>query len=407
MSDSNRVRLSFAQEATYGTQPNATLKDLRITGESLKQATNTVTSQELRSDRNIPDLLRTNANVDGDINFELSCQSAALNFDDWWRIALGSAVSYPGFTSVTLESLTFTSAGASTYSGTILRGSAWTFPVGRWIRVQAGTGAANLGWWKITAIGTTSVANDTLTVVGHQDMVSGASTGATVRCHGSIVNGTTQYSMTLVKQFLDLSADSDYEIYTGCMIDRVSLSVTADQIITGSWSLLGKNAQSHTGNYLSGADVGYTAAPTNIVLTGVNNVVAVMEDNAPFVATGFTFQLSNNLRARQVIGTFGAYSIGQGSVTATGTLTAYFASKTIMDKYLNATASTLSLIVAETPTEVAGSYQIWDFQQVKFTSGQVLSTGLNGDVMVELAWQALLESSETEAGNHTVRYTRG
>src|SRR6185369_3011806 len=92
MSDSNRIRLSYALETTYATPPTGTYTDLRITGESLKADTNTVSSQELRSDRNIPDNVRVGFGATGDVNFELSCITppSGLNLDRIWRYALGS-----------------------------------------------------------------------------------------------------------------------------------------------------------------------------------------------------------------------------------------------------------------------------------------------------------------------------
>lgn len=418
MSDSNRTRISYGLESTYGTHPGGALIDLRTTGESLKVDKNTVASQELRSDRNIPDLLTVGVSSAGDLNFELSCYtpgSPLLNFDQWWLYLLGSN----GYAStVTISSLSciFTTSGAGTYQGTIQRtggGSFSTFTVGQWIRNQSGTftggsTAANQGWWKIISMGTTSVPNDTITVIGFKDIVSGTvdgaggSTFATMRQHGMIVNGTQANSITIEKNFQDLSGADAWEIHNGLMIDRVSLSVKNDQIVTGSWGLIGKIGAS------AGATGGssYVLTNTNDVMTGVANVVGILEGNKPLAMTEFTMQIQTNLRPRQVIGTLGNIGVGLGSFVVTGTLKAYFATKTLADKYLNATATSLTLAVAEQPTGVAGNYQIWDMQQVKLSAGQVVATGINGDVMMEFSYQALLEAAEP-VGNYTLRYTRG
>lgn len=54
MSDTNRIRLAYGAESTYGTAPSGNpAKELRLTSESLKQDTGTVTSGEIRNDRNI------------------------------------------------------------------------------------------------------------------------------------------------------------------------------------------------------------------------------------------------------------------------------------------------------------------------------------------------------------------
>lgn len=73
MSDSNRARLSFVEETTLGTTPGSpAMKTVRYTGETLNfNVVNTV-SEEIRSDRQVPDLIQTGAATQGDVNIELS-----------------------------------------------------------------------------------------------------------------------------------------------------------------------------------------------------------------------------------------------------------------------------------------------------------------------------------------------
>src|SRR5690349_3159718 len=74
MSDSNRTNLAYVKETTYGVTPGGppTLKNIRYTGEGLSQENTTVTSQEIRSDRQVAGLFRTGIRVAGDVNFEFS-----------------------------------------------------------------------------------------------------------------------------------------------------------------------------------------------------------------------------------------------------------------------------------------------------------------------------------------------
>jgi hypothetical protein len=51
MSDTNRVRMSFIEEVTYGVTPAGNLTDFRYTGETLGQETSTKLSDEIRADR--------------------------------------------------------------------------------------------------------------------------------------------------------------------------------------------------------------------------------------------------------------------------------------------------------------------------------------------------------------------
>ena len=91
MADSSQTQLYFVEETTWGTTPAAALKELRFTGESLGFNIETVTSNEIRADRQVSDLIQTNASASGAVNFELSYGAydeliAAALFGDWTAI---------------------------------------------------------------------------------------------------------------------------------------------------------------------------------------------------------------------------------------------------------------------------------------------------------------------------------
>ena len=72
MSDTNLVSVAIAAESTFGTAPTTGYKFLRYTGESLQFNINNTQSAEIRNDRNVSDMVRTDASVSGDLNFELT-----------------------------------------------------------------------------------------------------------------------------------------------------------------------------------------------------------------------------------------------------------------------------------------------------------------------------------------------
>ena len=74
MTDTNRASLLLAPQTAWGTVAASTIesKAIRMTGESLTYNISNTQSDEIRSDRNVSDLIRTDASVAGDINFELS-----------------------------------------------------------------------------------------------------------------------------------------------------------------------------------------------------------------------------------------------------------------------------------------------------------------------------------------------
>lgn len=71
--DSNRVQLSYVAEVTPGVTPaTPQLRNLRMTSESLNTNIATSVSNEIRSDRNVADVIKTGSTAGGDINVEYS-----------------------------------------------------------------------------------------------------------------------------------------------------------------------------------------------------------------------------------------------------------------------------------------------------------------------------------------------
>ena len=90
MSDSNRTQIGIIEETTFNTTPNnPAFQTLRTTGHpNFGYNPLTRVSNEIRSDRQIPDMIFVGSESGGDINFELSVQAldtileGAL-FNDW------------------------------------------------------------------------------------------------------------------------------------------------------------------------------------------------------------------------------------------------------------------------------------------------------------------------------------
>lgn len=73
MADTSKLGLAFIAESAWGTTPGSpTLTALRFNNTNLKQASDTKVSEEIRTDRQIPDIIRMGARAIGDIGAELS-----------------------------------------------------------------------------------------------------------------------------------------------------------------------------------------------------------------------------------------------------------------------------------------------------------------------------------------------
>lgn len=80
MVSSSQTRVAYVAESTYGTTPaTPTLLIQRFVSESLNANIENIVSNEIRSDRNVADLIQVGQNAGGNVDFELSYGS----FDNW------------------------------------------------------------------------------------------------------------------------------------------------------------------------------------------------------------------------------------------------------------------------------------------------------------------------------------
>jgi len=376
MSDSDRVQVSYSiPEVTFGVHPAGTLKDLRLTSESLKQETSVVTSAEIRSDRQVTYVARTDLKASGGINTEVSYAA----YDDLLEDGLLSAV----WTTLITQTLTTFSMAVGDNSLNKTAGSFVTdgFLVNQWVKTSGFATAANNGFFKISVVAALK-----LTLVGGTVATEAAGPSVTLVQGARIKNGTTLKTRAIERRYVDLT--SEFVIYTGMAVEQIGLNVALDQVLTGSFEFMGVKEASATAS----SGVGYTAAPTNDVMNAVDNIVALLENNVSLAqVTAFSFQLKNNLRARTQIGTLGAISLGTGKIDVTGSLQAYFNTKVLFDKYLNFTNTRLGLVAKDT----AGNAYVVDFPKVKITSGQRVAGGQNQDIIADLNFSAFMDATET------------
>ena len=375
MSDADRMGLSYQEETTFGVLPGSpTLIDLRLTGESLAQVTGTVNSAEIRSDRQIVDHIRTTINVAGDINIELSYSA----FDDLFEAGLLSADWTAEIT------LTATDISASSVDNSINSvAAAFTHVINRWIKISGFTGdTTNNGFAKVSVATTAK-----LTLVGITLVTDAAGESVTVVQGAAIVNGTEQRSFFMQKEYAD-TATTEFARYSGCMIDTINLIVPSDNIVTGSFGVLGKIEVSSQTDF----DATKAAAPANEVMAGIEDITAIMENNASFASTQFNLTLSNNLRQRLQIGTLGPISVGSGIVDVSGTLQAYFNTAAIIDKHLNFTDSALAIQFADS----TGKGYVIDLPRVNYDSANRVAGGQNQDILADMAFSSFRNSTQNE-----------
>jgi hypothetical protein len=121
-----------------------------------------------------------------------------------------------------------------------------------------------------------------------------------------------------------------------------------------------------------------------------SEVNGLLEAQASLAFLSFTLVLSNNLRVQRQAPS-GVIGLGTGQIDATGTVQAYFTSKTLYNKWLSETPTTLALALRD----AAGNGYVLDFPQVKYTAGKRDLTGPSADVIANLNWTAYENATES------------
>lgn len=380
MADANLVALGYIEESTFGTTPTTpSLVALRKTSESLQKAVQTTTSQEIRSDRQVSDIIRTGINAEGEIGIELSYGEydplieAGLFADSTWS----SPVSV-----CTIDTNVSAAASDNSFNHT----SAWSSNPGQyeWIKVSGFTTAGNNGFFKVLSVTGTKIVVEGGTLVDEA-----AGDEVTIVQGGSITNGTTFKHFTVEKDLvLSDNTTHRFQVFTGMTVDRLSVSVPTDGVVTGSIGFIGKDMTPGTSTVDAGS--GYTASQTNDILNSIDNVT-VIENGALASATNVSFELANNLRARLQIGTLGAVSMGAGTMDLTGQFQQYFASTAVLDAFANFSDRSLAYVFEDS----SGQGYVFDFPSVKYTTGATNAGGINQDLYADMQWTARLDATES------------
>lgn len=171
MSSTNRVAIGLVAEVTPGTTPaSPAITGLRVTSGGLTYSPQTVTSNEIRSDRQVTDLVLVGAQAAGQIGFEASYGA----IDTLLEGGLASTwVNNPTILNVTADS-NITDAGttANTYAVATALGSA--FKTGHVVQASGFTNSANNQIFRVTSSTATTVVGTALSLTAETAPPAGA-----------------------------------------------------------------------------------------------------------------------------------------------------------------------------------------------------------------------------------------
>jgi|ERR1700756_4723878 len=232
--------------------------------------------------------------------------------------------------------------------------------------------------------------NFELTYGSFDDYLAGAfcsTWGAPVSGVSTLKNGVVKQPFTIQKHFTDISVP-EFHTFTGCCIEAMDLKFDIGKIVTGTFTVMGaKVVQTETAP--TGAT--YASANTNVPMNAVTDLQNFAIDGVPYSGCiqSLGLALKNNTRAIQCLGSIGAKDMKLGTLEVTGDMVLYFNDGSIFEKFVDGTEFAFGFDI----TDEAGNKYSFSIPRAKFESGEALAGGRNSDVMANLKWRALYDTT--------------
>ena len=364
------VGLSYVAESTHGVTPGSpTMKAARFTGRNINLTRATLTSNERRNDRQVADLRHGFNQVGGSFGFELSTDA----FYDWLAAALGGTWATAPVTG-SMALATTTSAVTRATGSFITDG----FMPGDVVTLAGFATGGNNGVTQVVEVSALS-----LTVA--KTLVADTSAASrTVTATGKKLKvGQTLAISTIERRFVDIT---QYQVFRGCTINGMSFNIKPDQIIGGTFDMLGMEAVA-----ISGTSLGVPTAAASGSPYGAFTATLYINGVANTVVTDITFNMANNRSVNPVVGSKFSPDVFEGTCNITGSLSAYLENATVMNLFTNETECAL---FAKFPDPNGTDFMVMELPRIKLTSADT-DPGQQGPIIVNYKFTALVDPNSS------------
>jgi Phage tail tube protein len=383
LASTSAAQVRYIPEATFGVTPVAgNPLNIRITGESLTYDITKAVSTEINSTRSSSSMVPTGAKCSGDLNGEMQYRE----YDRLMESTLQSTFSVHGTNGIGTTFTADFTATTITASVAPTTTSAFTnLKKGQWFRLT--TGGVNNG--KLFRV--SSVTAPTATVItldaGTPATVGTAVATCSVQTR-RLTHGTTQTSYTIEKNMTDVGV---FEAFTGMTPSKMAISIQSGNLSTINFSFVGKQASMTTATALPGTPV---SSYSFDIQSGSS--CQVWEGGVPLSSTfvkSLSLDYDNALREQDALCSLGSVGIGSGTIALTGSMSIYFADKTIFDKFVNNTLTSLAF----STMDGAGNGYVFSLPAVTISSYQITAGGKDADLMADVKFTALRDASNADA----------
>ena len=191
----------------------------------------------------------------------------------------------------------------------------------------------------------------------------------------------------------DYAADIDQaRLFTGCSVNSLAVSLAPNQMVTGTFGIVGKNMT------MSASEKTQDAPSTNAPFDAYSGTLQIGGSNSAIV-TAMDFTLTNSFAPTFVVGDDSAPALEVGNAVVEGSISAYFEDASLINRFVNETETPLKVTVGDN----AGTPNTMEFffPRCKINSADV---GVDGPTsrIITMSFVALRDATE----NTNLRITR-
>lgn len=372
IAETNREQLRISEESSFAETPSTPAMDIfKYTGEDILGTKQTVNTATIRSDANRDGVKKVAEGGEGGINFELIYDMYTKHFEGAFRNTFTTISTTASTISADSGTQRFSDSANGFTSGN-------GYVVGAWVKTSGFYNSENNGLFRITEVdgsgGYITVANGANSIVDEAAGLSITVAGKYIR------NGTTNKSYLLEKAFLDVGT---FAYFPGVVFGGFNLSVTALEILTGSFSTMAQQGIP-SASTVSGST---NAANENQQMTASANVSNIMINNAlvpNLCIQALNVTVDNGLRSRYCVGSEFSKNFGRGEFGVDGTLDYFYEDNTLEDYKKNHT----SLNVSWRSTDVDGNVMIFTVPSLYLNEGGPAAGAKDDDIIPSMSWAA-------------------
>lgn len=197
--------------------------------------------------------------------------------------------------------------------------------------------------------------------------------------------GTTRRWFSMLRKFGDVGFDKPYLLFTGVEIASAEFKISPDKIATCSFDTVAKSMSISTT-----APTGATFPATAVAASPMDAFTGTIKEGGSVIAvvSELSFKVENGIERRFVIGSKDTILPQIGRSNVTGSITAYFESAAMLEKFLNETQSSLEF------TLTAGAKTLtFLLPAIKYTGGKPDVSG-EGAITLQMPFQAVYDATE-------------